>query len=407
MSFMTLSPGQPASARVLVASLLTALALSGCGGGSTEVVVTRDSNAQWSWNLPFGFPQPKVPTDNPMSADKVQLGRFLFFDKRLSGNGTQSCGSCHLQSKAFTDGRALAQGSTGQDHPRSAQPLINVAYNASLTWANAALTTLEVQMLTPLFGNNPVEMGVNDGNKAEVLGRIASDSAYPVMFRAAFPDESEPVSWNNVVKAISAFQRSLISADSKFDRYQQGTATLSPSEERGRVLFFGEKAECFHCHGSFNLNNQVVHSTSRDVSLTFHNTGLYNIDGLGGFPYPNRGIFENSGRATDMGKFRAQTLRNIALTAPYMHDGSIATLKEVLAFYAAGGRLIESGPYAGDGRANPYKDGLIQNINLSEQDQEDIIAFLHTLTDESVLTNPKFSDPFAGTAQGASAGAGR
>jgi cytochrome c peroxidase len=130
------------------------------------------------------------------------------------------------------------------------------------------------------------------------------------------------------------------------------------------------------------------------VETPFHNTGLYNIDGKGGFPTPNRGLFETTGKAEDMGAFRAQSLRNVAVTAPYMHDGSIATLEEVLDFYAAGGRNITSGPHAGDGRANPYKSDLISRIDLSAQEKADLVAFLKTLTDETLLTSSRFSNPF-------------
>ena len=369
--------------------------LQACGGGGTHVVQEASSSANWAWSLPLSFPEPKVPADNPMSADKVSLGRFLFYDRRLSGNGTQACGGCHLQDRAFTDGRTTALGSTGQAHPRNAQPLANVAYSPTITWANPALVSLESQMLVPLFGTTPVEMGVTDGNKAEVLSRLAAEPAYPTLFAAAFPGEATPVSWPNVIKAIAAFQRSLISGNSKYDRYLAGTEVLAPDEERGMNLFFGEKAECFHCHGSFNFNDQVVHTGTRVLETPFHNTGLYNIGGTGAFPEPNRGLFESTGVATDMGRFRAQSLRNVEVTAPYMHDGSIATLDDVLAFYAAGGRLIESGPHAGDGRSNPFKSALVSRITLEAQERADIVAFLRTLTDHEFLTNPRHADPFA------------
>jgi cytochrome c peroxidase len=159
-------------------------------------------------------------------------------------------------------------------------------------------------------------------------------------------------------------------------------------------LFNSEQAECFHCHTGFNFNDQVRHAATKVVETPFHNTGLYNIDGLGGFPFPNRGVYELSGNPADMGKFRAPSLRNVGVTGPYMHDGSVGTLEEVLDFYAAGGRLITSGPHAGDGRLNPYKDGLIQRINLTEQDKADIVAFLRTLTDDDILTNPRYANPF-------------
>jgi cytochrome c peroxidase len=238
-------------------------------------------------------------------------------------------------------------------------------------------------------------MGVNDANKAQVLARLAADSAYPLRFAAAFPGEAEPISWANVIKAIAAFQRSLVSGDSKYDRYLRGRETLSAAEQRGMNLFFGEKAECFHCHGSFNFNDQAVNVATRVVETPFHNTGLFNIGGTGAFPEPNRGVFETSGLAADMGRFRAPSLRNVEVTAPYMHDGSVATLDAVLEFYAAGGRVISDGPHAGDGRANRFKSDLISRITLSPQERADVVAFLRTLTDHAFLADPKIADPFA------------
>lgn len=381
-----------------VATFMTAGVIAGCGGGGNTTLVetsTQNQDGTWVWNLPAGFPQPAVPVDNPMSEAKFQLGRYLFYDKRLSGNGQQSCASCHEQAKAFTDGRAQALGSTGELHPRSAQPLMNVAYHPTITWANPSLVSLESQMANPMFGENPVEMGINDHNKVEVLARFQNNAEYIDKFKKAFPNETAPITYGNIIKSIATFQRALISGDSKYDLYQRNLAELSPAEERGRILFSTEKAECFHCHGSFNFNDQVIHTNSRIVDKLFHNTGLYNLNGNGAFPFPNRGVFEISGLMSDMGAFRAQTLRNIAVTAPYMHDGSIPTLEAVVDFYAAGGRNITEGPYAGDGRKNPYKSELISRIDLSEQDKSDLVAFLKTLTDEKFLTNPRFSDPFA------------
>ena len=383
-----------------------AAAPTGCGGGGTSVTDTAGATTpptgggatftpgNWTWELPNGFAVPKVPEGNPMSAAKVDLGRFLFYDKRLSGNGNQSCASCHHQDKAFTDGKAVAVGSTGQFLPRAAQGLANVAYNATLTWVNPSLVTLEKQMEVPLFSEDPVEMGVNDGNKADVLQRITTDPLYPAKFAAAFPSQTEPVGWGQVIQAIAAFQRTLISGNSKYDQYIQGKAAFTPAETRGLNLFMGEKAECFHCHGSFNFNDHVVHAASRVVETPFHNTGLYNIGGTGNFPEGNQGLFEFTAKAADRGLFRAQSLRNVELTAPYMHDGSIASLEAVLDFYAAGGRHITSGPNAGDGRTHPNKSDLITLIDLNAQERADIVAFLKTLTDHDFITNPKFSNPF-------------
>ena len=231
-----------------------------------------------------------------------------------------------MQSKAFTDGRARAKGSTGQIHSRSALAVINIAFNRTFAWSNPSLTTPEKQMLVPLFGSNPVEMGVNDKNKDAVLARLTTDDSYPAKFAAAFPNEDAPISWSNIILAISAFERTLISDTSKYDRYLAGTATLDPAERRGMDLFFGERAECHHCHSGINFNNQLTYVGAPLEPLKFHNTGLYNIDGRGGYPEPNRGIYESTGRASDMGRFRAPTLRNIALTAPYFHTGTVPTL---------------------------------------------------------------------------------
>jgi cytochrome c peroxidase len=333
-----------------------------------------------------------------MSNAKVELGRHLFYDVRLSGNGTQSCGSCHQQDKAFTDGLPTAIGSTGEAHPRNTQSIINVVYSPTLTWANSSLLRLEVQMLTPLFGEHPVEMGITDQNKAQVLARFQNDPLYLPLFAQAFPDDSAPITLNNIMLAISSFQRSIIAGDSRYDRYLQNKAALSAAEIRGRDLFFSEKAECFHCHQGFNFNDQVVHASTRGIDIQFHNNGLYNIGGTGAYPEHNGGIFELTGNPSDMGKFRAPSLRNVALTAPYNHDGSVATLEDVLANYAAGGRVITEGALAGDGRLNPYKDDLIVRIDLTEAEQQDIVAFLKTLTDETVLVDPRFANPFVSNA---------
>jgi cytochrome c peroxidase len=196
------------------------------------------------------------------------------------------------------------------------------------------------------------------------------------------------------VKAIATFQRGLMSANSKYDQFLQHKVMLSDSETRGRALFFSEKSQCSQCHGGFNFTDQVITAASENVPTPFHNTGLYNIDGKGGFPEGNRGIFELSNKPADMGAFRAPSLRNVAVTAPYMHDGSIQNLSQVLDFYAGHGRVMTQGEYQGDGRLNPFKDARINRIDLSAQDKADLIAFLNTLTDTDFLRNPRFSDPF-------------
>ncbi|WP_085317486.1 methanobactin export MATE transporter MbnM [Derxia lacustris] len=383
--------GRPAAQ--LAAAGALALLLAACSAGGSGGNGVAHSHATPSIPAAAGLPQMVVPADNPYTEAKFELGRALFHDTRLSGNGTQSCASCHEQARAFTDGRPQAIGSTGQTHPRNAQPLGNAAFHATLTWANPTLVTLEHQMEVPLFGTDPVELGITDANLAEVLGRFAADARYVQLFAAAFGGGSEQIGIGNIIKAIASFERGLTSADSRYDRYLAGKATLSAAELRGMQLFMGEKAECFHCHGSFNFNDQIRYVGQGSVETPFHNTGLYNLGGTGAFPYPNRGLFEFTSKAADMGAFRAASLRNVALTAPYMHDGSIATLEEVLDFYAAGGRNIASGAHAGDGRLNPYKSDLIGNIDLTAQDKADLVAFLRTLSDDTLVTSARFAKP--------------
>lgn len=349
-------------------------------------------------DLPPGFPAPRVPDDNPLTEAKVELGRFLFYDVRLSENQTQSCGSCHEQARAFTDGRPTAIGSTGQHTARGSMALANVGYAATLNWANSSVVTLEMQARIPLFGEDPVELGLS-GREDLLLARLSEDPRYPQMFADAFPDEASPIRVQNVLRAIASFQRVLISGDSPYDRYQAGdTSALSESARRGMELFFSEQVECFHCHGGFNLSGAVDHEGNFFDQSLFANNGLYNVDGAGGYPANNRGLFEITNDPRDMGRFKPPTLRNIALTAPYMHDGSLSTLEEVIDHYARGGTLTPEGPNAGDGRLSPLKDGFISGFVLTDQERADLIAFLEALTDESFVSDPRFSDPFSAAA---------
>lgn len=351
----------------------------------------------YAWELPPGFPPPNVPPDNPMTAEKVELGRHLFYDKRLSGNGTQACATCHKQELAFSDGRATGLGSTGEAHPRGSMSLANIAYAATLTWANPLMRELERQAQVPMFGEDPVELGLS-GMEEELLQRLRAEAKYRELFPAAFPDESDPFTVLNVTRAIASFERTLLSGDSPFDRHNRGDdSEFSESAERGEVLFNSERFECFHCHSGFAFADSVNHSGNRTEEF-YHNTALYNIDFEGGYPPENTGLYEFTGNRNDMGRFKAPTLRNIALTGPYMHDGSIATLSEVLDHYTAGGRTITDGPYAGVGFDNPFKSEFLHGANppMTEQERQDLIAFLESLTDQGFITNPKFADPWAG-----------
>ena len=318
--------------------------------------------ASWSWDLPKGLPKPWVPADNSMTIEKVQLGRYLFYDTRMSVNGKSSCGTCHRQELAFTDGRAVGVGATGEHHSRSSMSLVNIAYSGALTWVDPTLKKLEDQVLVPMFGEHPVELGLRrDGGFWTIL---RSDVRYAAMFSRAFPGEADPFTAENVIKAVSCFERSIISARSPYDRYhyEGNDAAVSEAAKRGEVLFFNQHLSCFRCHGGFNFSDASVSERSAGRTVELHNNGV-----------------------SESGKFKAPTLRNIAITAPYMHDGSVATLEEVIDQYAAGGRA---------GHDSPLKDPLITGFLLTPDERGDLIEFLKSLTDGAILHDPRFANPW-------------
>jgi cytochrome c peroxidase len=357
--------------------------------------------SEYELKLPTGFPKPSIPADNPLTADKVELGRHLFYDKRLSGNQTQACADCHKQELAFTDGRAVGLGSTGELNIRGAMSLANIAYATTLTWARPDVKSLEMQANVPMFGPHPVELGLY-GMEDVLLSRLRDVDVYKTMFPAAFPDDADPFTVVNVTRAIASFERTLISGNSPYDRFKPGgdVNAISESAKRGADLFFnpdpsGVAVECFHCHGGPTFSDQLTEAKQPTGDQPFHNTGLYNVDLRGSYPMGNEGVFEQSGDPHDKGSFKAPSLRNIEKTAPYMHDGSVATLEDVIANYARGGRLIEAGPNAGDGKNNPYKSEFIHGFSsLSAQGRADLVEFLKSLTDDEFLANPAYSNPW-------------
>ena len=315
-----------------------------------------------------------------MTEAKVETGRHLFYDKRMSVNGKASCGTCHRQELAFSDGRARAEGTTGQIHPRSSMSLVNVAYAPSLTWAHPTLDSLEEQALVPMMGEDPVELGLN-GREREFLEKLRSDPVYQRLWPLAFPTEKE-FTLPLVTKALAAFERSIVSMRSPYDRYRWGgeAAAISDAAKRGELLFSSsERAGCFQCHGGWNFS-AVRFEGSRGGEMqggTFFNTGVAL------YAAPNRGLFERTKRDEDVGKFRAPTLRNIARTAPYMHDGSLATLEDVIAHYAAGGKVEHAN-----------KTRILRPFPLTEGERRDLIEFLKSLTDEELLRDPRWADPW-------------
>lgn len=361
-------------AAAIVRALVLAGSLLSAGAQATD----------YAWRLPGWLPLPVVPDDNPMTAEKVELGRHLFYDRRLSRDGSMSCASCHVQALAFADGRPRPVGVTGEVHPRNAQALVNVAYTPVLTWANPSLVRIETQVLIPLFGEHPVEMGMA-GREEALMATLRAEPRYAGMFERAFPAAAEPIGLATLTRALASFVRALVSADSPYDRYRYGGQrdAISDAAKRGEGLFFSERLECFHCHGGFNFTDSLRHRRSGFTEIAFHNNGLYDLDGNGRYPAGNTGVHDVSGKPEDMGRFRTPSLRNIAVTAPYMHDGSLADLDAVIDHYARGGRH------------SPLQSQFVRGFELTAAERADLKAFLHSLTDAGFLADPRFTDPFA------------
>lgn len=357
--------------------LLLPLVLGGIAGAAASGGPAGPGTGKdWAWNLPPSFPPPRVPPDNPMTAAKVELGRILFYDRRLSASGEMSCATCHRPELAFSDGRPRAVGVTGEQHPRSAPSLAGVAYAATLNWDDPAPASLERQLLTPLLGHEPIEMG-NEGS-AQMLDRLRSDLVLGWRFAAAFPADDPPMTLENLARAIAAFERTLISGRSAYDRWAYGgeEQALSPAARRGLALFHSARVGCGECHGRFTFSGPIAYQGSRDVAGLFYNTGLY-----ARYPASNRGLARHTLDPRDEGRFRVPSLRNVAVTAPYMHDGSLPSLEAVIGFYQSGGRH------------HPGQDGRVRPFALSEEERRDLLAFLDSLTDPEFLADPGFGPP--------------
>ncbi|MEM9354735.1 MAG: MbnH family di-heme enzyme [Pseudomonadota bacterium] len=349
----------------------------------TFVLVPRFSAADsFDWRLPPWMPPPTVPADNPMSASKVELGRRLFYDIRLSGPGYMSCATCHQQSRGFADNKRVPIGITGEPHHRNSMGLANVAYFQALTWANSRERDLELQLRRPLFGTKPVEMG-SLGHEQAIVDLLLSNSVYRKLFAEAFPDTDGRIDFESIGKAIAAFQRTLISARSPYDRYRYGgePSAITVAAKRGEKLFFSDRLSCGQCH-------QAPHFTEAATSARFHNTGLYNLTANGQLPSKDQGLFDVTENHKDVGRFRTPSLRNIAVTAPYMHDGSIATLGEVIEHYKAGGRASQTGA------PSRLRSRFVTGFALKKTEEADLLAFLNSLTDHEFLNDPRFASPF-------------
>jgi cytochrome c peroxidase len=362
----------------------------GLTGEPQQFLSRRAQPTTFAWDLPAGVPSPVVPDDNPMTIAKVELGRRLFYDKRLSLDETLSCASCHQQARGFADGRARPLGVDHVEGVRNAMGLANVAYLPVLTWANPSHRRLEQQLLVPLFGERPTELGMI-GREQQLFDRLASLPLYRRLFAAAFPEREGRIDLDSVTKAIACFERTLVSFDSPYDRFKRGDEhAISDDARRGEELFFSERLECAHCHGSVFFTDNVQHVRLKFPEIAFHNTGLYNLDGNGAYPADNHGIREVTLDPDDEGKFRTPTLRNVAVTAPYMHDGSLANLADVIRrHYAVKGFAAATGS-----SPSPLRDSLIAGFEISDAEVDSLVAFLASLTDDRFLTDPRHANPW-------------
>ncbi len=345
-----------------------------CVDCEQDETIQADYNpVPYELDIPEGIPDPIIPADNPLTVAGVSLGRHLFYDPIISDNGTMSCASCHFQENAFSDPSLRSIGVLGLEGKRNSMALINLAYNPNgFFWDGSALT-LEEQAIAPVEDHDEL-----NSNWEEVVKRIRNHDDYPEKFREAFGIEMKSeITQNLVVKAIAQFERTLISFNTRFDSIViQRKGWPSDAEKRGIDLFFIEPEVqtlnhpgCSHCHlRPFFTDN------------TFRNNGLDSVATLEDFTDLGRGGVTNS--RFDNGRFRVPTLRNIEFTAPYMHDGRFQTLEDVIDSYSRGGHGVIN------------EDANIQPFTITEQDKQDIIAFLKMLSDTSFINNPAFSDPF-------------
>ena len=296
--------------------------------------------------LPEGFPAIDFPEDNEFTEARWALGKKLFFDPIMSSDNSISCASCHLPSLAFSDDQPFTAGVENRSGVRNVPTLANVAYHPYFT-REGGVPTLEMQILVPIQEHNEF-----DFNIVLLAERLATDSTYVKMSQNAYERSPDPFV---ITRSLATFERSLLSGGSRYD-----SNSLSEKEEAGRELFFSDKTNCSQCHSGFNFTNYA-----------FENNGLYEN-------YPDVGRFRFTNDSTDLALFKIPTLRNIEMTAPYMHDGSISTIEEVVEHYNSGGKKHQN------------QNEFIEPLNLSESEKECLVAFLKSLTDQSFLENPLF-----------------
>lgn len=305
--------------------------------------LSASSRSGWDWGT--GVVAPDIPLDNPMDVAKVELGRRLFYDADLSINGTMSCATCHEQQHAFADGNRTHPGALDDAGRRNVPALVNLAWLSPLTWADPRQTALEKQIEVPLFGEHPVEMAMK-GQQHEIARRLARDPCYREMFRKAFPRGKGQIDYANVAKAIATFERTLISRDSPWDRLRRGDVNSISDEAREGLAIF--QRDCVTCHAGADFTDAAFHRV--------------------GQPGGDVGLAEVTGIASDSGKFRTPGLRNVSVTAPYLHDGSAPTLPDAI-------------------RAH------VNFAAMPEGEVRFLTAFLAATTDQTFLSDPSLSLP--------------
>jgi cytochrome c peroxidase len=307
----------------------------------------------YTLQVPVGFPMPDIPADNALTKSRVELGRRLFYDPALSADSTRSCGSCHAAYLAFSDSTAVSMGIENRAGTRNTPTLANVAYQKKLL-REGGVPTLEMQILVPIQEHNEF-----DYNMLLVAERLNRMQEYVALSEKAY---GRPPDAFVITRSIAAFERTLLSGDSPYDQYafQGNNNGLSSAAKRGLELFQNERLNCSKCHDGFLFTNQ-----------DFTNNGLYEV-------YPDSGRIRLTGLESDRAVFKVPSLRNVALTAPYMHDGSLPGLEAVIDHYQTGGK------------AHPNKSPLLKVFTLTLQERADLIAFLRSLSDQKFITNPEF-----------------
>jgi cytochrome c peroxidase len=321
------------------------LLFSSCKKDQTEFDSIAEGNKVITLTIPRGLLYPEIPVDNLPTKNRIELGKMLFFDPILSRDSTVSCSSCHQTDKFLTDNLKVSIGIEGRTGIRNSPSLINVAYQPSMFW-DGGNPTLEQQVLGPIDNHNEFDFDVN-----AIVQKLKLHPIYPKLFQQAY---NQAPSVFSLTRAIACFERTLIEANSRYDDYtqQSNLNALTESEIRGLNLFFSEEGECFHCHQGALFTD-----------FSFRNNGLY-------VQYADSGRARITQNLSDIGKFKVPSLRNVEMTAPYMHDGSISTLEAVIEHYSSGGK------------SHPNKSPIIQPLNLTSQQKEDLINFLKSLTNQ-------------------------